>query len=276
MLICPVCKNNINKSENSYICKNNHSFDLSKNGYLNLLTSKGRNPKLAGDNADMVKSRSDFLDKGYYQPLADKISDILAEDFKNRKIDKPIIVDSGCGEGFYNINICKNIVNSFVYGLDISKIAISHASKRAKAKNVGNAFFSVASSFELPFKKGCADAIISIFAPVSNDEYSRVLKKNGKLFIVSPNSDHLFGLKKVLYENPYKNRPNDYQLSSFKLIKQHNFQFEITLKNNEDIMSLFVMTPYFYRTSLSDKEKLNSLESLKTLCDFSIFEYVAT
>lgn len=274
MLICPVCNKKLIPSGNSFACEKKHSFDLSKSGYLNLLTSKGRNPSLAGDNAEMVKSRSAFLDKGYYQPLAEKISEILADSFKSNGIAKPVIIDSGCGEGFYTTNFCKKLPNAYIYGLDISKNAVNHAAKRAACNKLENAFFCVASSFELPFESSCSDAVISIFAPVCNDEYSRVLKKNGRLFIVAPNADHLFGLKEALYEKPYKNKPNEYNLTNFKLEKQHDLRFEIALDCNEDIQSLFMMTPYFYKTSIADKEKLNSLDSLKTVCDFCILEYV--
>lgn len=273
MLICPICKKNLKLNNNSFICKNNHSFDLSKTGYLNLLTSKGRNPSLAGDNAEMVNSRSSFLDKGYYKQLADKVSNILAEDKKIRNLQNPVIIDSGCGEGFYTINFCKRNSNAFVYGIDISKIAVNHAAKRAKSAQVTNVFFSVASSFELPFENNSADAVVSIFAPVCNDEYDRILKKNGRLFIVAPNADHLFGLKEVLYECPYKNKPNEYNLTGFNLIKEHKLNFEIALDSHDDIMNLFMMTPYYYKTSIHDKEKLTSLEKLKTVCDFSIFEF---
>ncbi|MFR5118979.1 MAG: hypothetical protein ACLTD2_02990 [Ruminococcus sp.] len=50
------------------------------------------------------------------------------------------------------------------------------------------------------------------FAPVSNDEYARVLKDGGKLVVVSPSPRHLFELKEVLYEKPYENKPNDTDL----------------------------------------------------------------
>ena len=274
MLICPVCKKRLIPSGNSFVCTENHSFDLSKSGYLHLLTSKGRNPKLAGDNAEMVKSRSAFLDKGYYQPLAEKIAKILADSFESKGIVKPVIIDSGCGEGFYTTSFCKSLPAAYIYGLDISKNAVNHAAKRASCDKQNNAFFCVASSFELPFKSGCADAVISIFAPVCNDEYSRVLKKKGRLFVAAPNADHLFGLKEALYEKPYKNKPNEYNLTNFKLEKQHDLRFEITLDCNNDIQSLFKMTPYYYKTSIADTEKLNSLNSLKTVCDFCILEYV--
>ena len=34
MLICPICKNKLQKIDNTYKCQNNHSFDISKKGSL--------------------------------------------------------------------------------------------------------------------------------------------------------------------------------------------------------------------------------------------------
>ena len=37
-LICPVCKQQLNKENKSYKCDSNHCFDMAKEGYVNLLT----------------------------------------------------------------------------------------------------------------------------------------------------------------------------------------------------------------------------------------------
>ncbi len=271
MYICPICRKNLKLSENSYKCKNNHCFDIAKNGYVNLLTTKGRNPKLAGDNQQMVKARTDFLDKKYYLKLAEKTGEII----KNllRGIGKPIIIDSGCGEGFYTANYAKSVPNAEIYGIDISKNAVSHCMTRCNSQDISNASFAVASSFELPFRELYADLIVCTFAPVTNDEYARVLKKSGKLVVVSPSARHLFGLKEVLYDEPYENKPNAYGLKKFVLEDEIEFNYEINLASNEDIQNLFTMTPYYYKTSEQAKEKLSALDSLKTECGFTIQTY---
>lgn len=271
MYICPVCKKRLKRKASSYSCKNNHCFDISSKGYVNLLTTKGRNPKTAGDNPLMVKARSDFLNKNYYLPLAEKISDIIKGLVKG--ISKPIIVDSGCGEGYYTAIYAQNISNAEIYGIDISKSAVAHCVTLCKEKNILNTEFAVASSFDLPFRELTADLIVSTFAPVSNDEYSRVLKKGRYLVIVSPAPKHLFGLKQVLYETPYENKPNTYGLKKFALEKQHTVGFNIQLDSNDDIMNLFKMTPYYYKTSESSVNKLKNLQKLDTPCEFFIDIY---
>lgn len=86
---------------------------------------------------------------------------------------------------------------------------------RIHCENITNCEFAVASSFQLPFIDKFADLIVCTFAPVSNDEYARVLKDGGKLVVVSPSPRHLFELKEVLYEKPYENKPNVYGLNKF-------------------------------------------------------------
>ena len=61
-MICPNCKQKLQKIDNSYKCINNHSFDISKQGYVNLLL----NTSNSGDNKEMINARSIFLQKGYY------------------------------------------------------------------------------------------------------------------------------------------------------------------------------------------------------------------
>ena len=76
-LVCPKCKEKLVKIENSYKCLNNHSFDISKEGYVNLLLSKSN----AGDNDLLIKSRHNFLNKGYYEDLAHKLKEIILQQY---------------------------------------------------------------------------------------------------------------------------------------------------------------------------------------------------
>lgn len=85
MYVCPICKKRLRKLDNVWHCQNGHSFDIARKGYVNLLTTKGRNPKNAGDNAEMVKARTDFLDRDYYLPLAKKTAEVMGGLLENVK-----------------------------------------------------------------------------------------------------------------------------------------------------------------------------------------------
>lgn len=268
MYVCPICKKRLKRLDNVWHCQNGHSFDVARKGYVNLLTTKGRNPKNAGDNAEMVKARTEFLDRNYYLPLAQKTAEVMAQLLEGVKA--PNIIDSGCGEGFYTVNYARAIESAHFYGIDISKAAVAHCMTRVHTAGVENCDFAVASSFELPFIDGFADLVVCTFAPVSNDEYARVLKAGGKLVVVSPSPRHLFELKEVLYDKPYENKPNVYGLNKFDEGEEIVFEYPVTLESNEDIMNLFAMTPYFYKTPAQAVKRLENVDRLELTCGFSI------
>jgi 23S rRNA (guanine745-N1)-methyltransferase len=255
-------------TKKGFVCKKGHSFDIAAQGYVNLLTTSHRNPKTAGDNAMMVKARTDFLSRGYYRRLADRAAEILAEQLE--AVGGSVVIDCGCGEGYYTNIYAAALKNARVYGVDISKAAVKHAAAQARRQEIENVGFAAASCFELPFADRCADLLVCTFAPVSNDEYARVLKKGGRLVIVCPSPIHLYGLKSVLYEEPYLNKPNEYGLKSFAAAGSERLEYEITLENNADIMNLFAMTPYYYKTPEQGRKRLEEIQTLKTECGFDL------
>ena len=70
---CPVCGTPLYKEVGQYKCINNHTFDISRQGYVNLLMSMTSKNKRHGDDKLMVKSRRDFLGNGYYSKLSKEI-----------------------------------------------------------------------------------------------------------------------------------------------------------------------------------------------------------
>jgi 23S rRNA (guanine745-N1)-methyltransferase len=57
------------------------------------------------------------------------------------------------------------------------------------------------------------------------------------------------------------------------LVEKHSLSYEIELDSAEQIRNLFSMTPYSYRTSERDMQKLLALTSLKTEVEVDIFVY---
>lgn len=264
MIICPKCKQKLKthspliKTGNSYKCEKGHCYDIAKEGYTNLLDSKTG----SGDNDILIKAREKFLSKGYYDKLKDEISSII------KSFNVTSLIDCGCGTGYYTESF-SDTVNT-CYGLDISKEAVKLASKKHnKNKNIN---YFVASSKEIPLENESVDIIISIFAPYFNDEFKRILTNNGYLIIASSNEDHLYELKKVIYDNPYYNdhvSKEVIKLDSFTLIDEKKITYKINV-NNEDLMNLFTMTPYYYKTKETDINKINSINSLDITVSFNI------
>lgn len=258
--ICPVCKEKLIKEKNSYLCKNKHCFDISKKGTINLLRSQKASH---GDDKLMVNSRRNFLNKGYYAPLLD----VLKEQVLSVAENGCTILDCGCGECWYTANIYEyleaNGITCNFFGIDVSKEAILAGAGRNKALNL-----AVGTVYDVPLADKTCDIIISLFAPFSRDEYIRLLNEKGCFITAFPLEHHLWELKKAVYEKPYKNIVSDMNIEGFQLIDEKVIHQTIKLESNEDIISLFSMTPYYYKTSKADQDKLKVLESLETQIHF--------
>lgn len=261
-IICPICSSYVSRSDKSLVCANNHCFDFSKEGYVNLLLS-GKDGALIGDNRDMALSRRYFLSKGYYDSLAKE----LKKEYDSVKRENFTAVDICCGEGYYTQFISENAEGAF-YGFDISKEMI-----RLAAKRKSSAQFFVANMKLLPLKSESVNMAFHLFAPFCEEEFARILTDGGRLISASPGREHLFGLKEVLYDEPYENDEVVPEYKKLKLIEQKRVTDTITLTSNEDIYSLFKMTPYYYHTNKKHKEKLDGIQSLTTKLDFILNIY---
>ncbi len=259
-LLCPVCKSELKQQARSFLCEKGHCFDIAKEGYVNLITGS-KSGDLTGDNKDMARSRKAFLDKGYFRDLSDSLCNILGS------ITPSNVLDICCGEGYYAEEITKKL-DCFVYGFDLSKEMIRLAAKR-KSK----AEFFVANMANIPVADNSIDCAIHLFAPFCEKEFLRIIKPGGYLISICPGAKHLWELKAALYENPYENEEISPDLPGFSFQKAINTVSCITLADNNDIESLFKMTPYYYHTSPQDKAKLSSLDTLTTHVDFYIRIY---
>ena len=73
-------------------------------------------------------------------------------------------------------------------------------------RSSASARYAVASSFHQPVRTGWADVLLNCFSPFAQEEFLRVLRPGGRLIYAVPGAEHLFQMKAVLYEKPYKNR----------------------------------------------------------------------
>ena len=266
---CPICAEGVELVEGSgasLICggPRRHCFDISSAGHVNFLRAGHSG---SGDGKAAVRARREFLEKGYYRPVADALAELLRE----RLARGAFVVDGGCGEGYYSVIIAESSFN--VLGADISKFAAEASAKRAAAKGMDNAFFTVGSVFELPVFDGAADAVVNVFAPCVEEEFCRVLRKGGILAVVYAGRDHLMGLKSAIYDNVKENDVRADMPRSMKLIEERRVRYDITVEGQTDIQNLFSMTPYYWRTSPADSEKLKGIQSLTTAVDMIIAIY---
>lgn len=267
--LCPVCRETLTETGHGWVCANRHNFDKAKSGYVNLLLANAKHAKIPGDNKQMVQARRAFLEKGYYQKLADALCEQAVDGLSG--IAHPAVLDAGCGEGYYTSAVeqqLSKVCKPTVLGADISKFALDAAAKRNKQVRYG-----VASVFHLPVADDSCDAVMNLFAPYCGEEFRRVLKANGLLFLVIPGRRHLWELKEAVYDAPYENEVKDYALEGFTLIRTVRIADTIALTRAEDIQNLFCMTPYSYKTSASDTARLQKLEHLTTGIEFELLVY---
>ena len=264
-LICPVCKNSLFVDGKSFFCKGEkkHCYDISSVGHVNLCPGKST----GGDDKRAVRSRTDFLNLGYYSPISKKLCEVLSS------LDNgSVVVDAGCGEGYYSNNIAREL-GVDMFGFDLSKEAIIAASKSASRQGLNNTLFFVGGIYDIPVGDACADAVTNVFAPCCEKEFIRILKNGGMLVVVAAGRDHLLGLKRAIYDTVYTNEERADMPKEMKLEAKHNVRYTVTVEGAQAIRNLFSMTPYSYRTSEKDMEKLYALTTLTTEVDVDIFVY---
>lgn len=262
IMICPVCGQALERENRIRRCENRHSYDIAKEGYVNLLSAR-RSGDAIGDNREMALSRRDFLNKGYYQPLAQAVTDCLSE----YSSDGDVVLDICCGEGYYTAYAAERLDRRF-YGFDLSKNMV-----RLAAKRKAPAEFFVANIASIPIADGSVKAAFHLFAPFHAAQFGRVIADDGVILTAIPGRDHLYGLKEILYDSPYRNDEQEPQAEGLTAIRRIRVQGEITLNSREDIQALFQMTPYYYHTPSQGMERLDKLEKLSTPIEFIIIVY---
>ncbi len=76
-LTCPIDGGRIEQNNRQFICANGHSFDIARQGYVNLLPVQHKRSKQPGDSKAMVLARTEFLNSGIYEKIASKLTEIV-------------------------------------------------------------------------------------------------------------------------------------------------------------------------------------------------------
>lgn len=265
LFCCPVCGQPLTRTERTYACSGGHSYDIAREGYTYLLPVNQKHSAAPGDDKGMANARREFLSKGYYQPLRDALCRLAAE----CTALSPAVLDTGCGEGYYTSGVFHALLNAgkspCMAGIDISKFILRAAAKREK-----NVEFAVASSYHLPVADNRVDLLINCFSPLALEEFQRVIKPGGIFLYVVPAADHLWEMKQVLYEMPYRNEEKAMPYKGFSYKTILPIDSTITLTSQSDIHALFQMTPYYWNTPKSGGERLAELDTLTTRISFRI------
>ena len=267
---CPLCSAPLIRGDHTYTCPGGHSFDRAAAGYVHLLPGNRKHSRNPGDDQAMVAARSAFLEKGYYAPLREALCALALEDTED--LPAPALLDSGCGEGYYTQGLWQALSQAGrspeAAGVDLSKFALRRAARRVKGGE-----FAVASVYRLPVADGRADLLLDVFAPLCPEEFARVVRPGGCFYYVVPSAKHLWEMKQILYSHPYENPVRREDYPGFQWREAVPLRFSIRLDCPEDIMALFGMTPYAWKTPKDGVKRLSALTALDVQIGFDIHVY---
>ena len=250
-LLCPICGEELNLTGKQYVCSRNHSFDVARQGYVNLLTVQQKHSLNPGDTREQVLSRREFLEAGFYAPIAEA----LIAEAKALGIGGQIL-DVGCGEGYYSSRLA-DALEAPLTGLDISKEAVRCAAAKYKGKQ-----WLCATAAHIPVEEGSVSLLTSLFALTLPQEFARVLKEDGFYFQVLAAEDHLLDLKGIIYDQlNFKEKDTVPELPGFELVKSVPIRFSFTVEGQQ-IQNLFSMTPHVFRIGKEGAERLRNTEIL--------------
>lgn len=212
LAVCPHCQSAFQAFGKSLVCTANHSFDIAKQGYVNLL------PKPA--NSQYSKSlfaarRSIITESGLYRPLH-QLTAALIRQHAATSMDSLCLLDAGCGEGSHLQHIaqlCK-YPDLTAVGLDIAKAGIAMAAGSYK-----HMAWLVGDLANLPLAAHSFDVVLNMLSPSNYSEFKRALRPNGLVIKVVPRQHYFQQLREALFPDsiraPYSNE------RTVKLFQQH-------------------------------------------------------
>ncbi|WP_139113941.1 putative RNA methyltransferase [Acinetobacter seifertii] len=259
-LMCPVCRQRLELVSKTWRCDQGHSYDIAKQGYVNLHVVQHKHSKNPGDTPESVDARRAFLQGGYYQPLQQAMVDLL------KQLKANAVLDIGCGEGYYT-SAMQHVVEQCI-GVDIAKNAVQRA-----AKLNHNVTWVVGTGATLPVIDRSMDACTSLFSPIPQAEILRVLKDDGYLIVVTPATEHLYAMREALFEQVNPHTPQKFveQLQDLFELKEQQVIDAPLLLDQEALKNLIAMTPYAYKASPERRMQLEQQSQLEVTASFQIY-----
>ena len=251
-LLCPICGAPLTKGEKALVCPSHHSFDIARQGYVNLLPVQQKHSQDPGDTREQVLSRRAFLDTGTYAPILEALIEAAREYGASGEL-----LDVGCGEGYYCAGLSQALGLPLT-GVDISKEAVRAAAARYKGPN-----WLCATAAHLPVGDERVGLLTSLFALTLPEEFLRVLRPGGLYIQVVAAEDHLLGLKRIIYDRlTHKEKHTTQELPGLTRLHSQHIAFDFTL-TREQIPWLFAMTPHLFRIGKAGAARLAQAQTLE-------------
>ena len=261
VLVCPVCGDVLQlggPQMRSLVCSVGHSFDLAKQGYVNLYRGKPINEY----TKESFQERQVILQRGMYAHLLEEICSFLRKTLESGmdSVEKKVLVDAGCGEGYYTREIAQQFDHLQMYGTDLSRDSIQLAAGTANGMGAGPAEIKwfVSDISKLPVADGSVDYVLDIFTSANYQEFQRVLGEEGYLIKIIPGEGHVKELREAakdqLYHKEYKERKGAAVFAEqFELVEQKIVSRTFSVSPEE--RDIFIrMTPLLFAV---DKSKID-------------------
>jgi 23S rRNA (guanine745-N1)-methyltransferase len=213
----------------------------------------------------MVQARRSFLERGFYQPLADTLNMLVSTYLREQAL--PInVLDAGCGEGYY-LGHLQQQNQICLLGLDVAKDAIRMAAKRYPA-----ATFVVANLKErLVIADESIHVLLNIFAPRNAAEFARVMMRAGRLIVVIPGAEHMAQLRSTLPLLQIEENKQQHVVEQFApyftLLDAVPVSYELALQG-EEVQQLVMMTPNYWHLSDEARRAMSAIQALRTQIAF--------
>jgi 23S rRNA (guanine745-N1)-methyltransferase len=262
---CPVCREPLSLTGDGrrWECSSGHSFDVAREGYVNLLLRQHSRSRQPGDSPEMISARRRFLATGAYDPMSAALAETIA------RRDPVTVLDVGCGEGRHT----RFIAAPLIQGVDIAKTAVA-----AAARSHGAGWYAVASAADLPVPDASIDAAMVVFSPAIPDELARVVRPGGAVVIAHPGPAHLEKLRALVYPDARPHAPRAPLADASTWFTQSDRQlvtFPLTVAGASDLRDLFAMTPYRWHAArdIYHRIALAAKDGFQATADITITTY---
>ena len=253
-LACPIDHTPLQRLQRQWQCQKGHSFDIARQGHVNLLPVQFKRAKDPGDSKAMVAARQRFHQGNFYAPIVAALDNIF------RSFETLNCLDAGCGEGYYLRALAQRHPHKLsLVGVDISKWAVRAAAQQSK-----HTTWVVGTNARLPLQRHSVDVVLCCFGFPVYEEFHRVLKPGGYLIMVDPTAAHLQELKALLYPNIRPPRAQQLTTAFFTLESEQVVTEAFHLSEPELIHALLQMTPHAFRAPLEHREAVLALDHLST------------
>ncbi len=260
LLACPVCAGGLSADSGSLRCEKGHSFDISRQGYVNLLMSKP--PDDYGKA--MLSARRELALAGLWDGALDSAAELAGRFCA----DGPVL-DAGCGEGSHLSGFVGRLKAPPVSaGLDISRDAVSLAASAYR-----DICWAVGDLSRAPFLAGSFGLVLNILSPARYREFARLLAPAGVLVKAVPGRDYLRELREAFFEDSRREYSPGKAAArfeeSFELIGSIDVNYKLRI-GRPLLPALTEMTPLGWNADPQRKRALSETDGMEVTVDMRL------